>query len=94
MIRFAAACLMLLPLPLRAQSPIAEVVCAPTQQMTQKLSRQYGGSRRATGLRAPEELVEIWANEGGDWTMVITYASGRSCIVAMGEHWTAEGPPA
>lgn len=94
MIRLATALLVMLPFPLRAASPIAEVVCAPTHQMTHRLTRQFGESRRATGLRGPEELVEIWADEGGDWTMVITYASGRSCIVAMGEHWTAQEPPA
>ncbi|WP_280138457.1 hypothetical protein [Aliiruegeria lutimaris] len=31
--------------------------------------------------------MELWAGERGDWTLMMTCASGRSCIVAMGEHW-------
>ena len=30
--------------------------------------------------------------QNGDWTMVIAYASGTSCIVAMGEHWSVLAP--
>ncbi len=70
-----------------AASPIAEVICAPSDQMTRKLVEQFGTARRATGLRSPEEVVEIWTDDQGDWTMIISYASGQSCIVAMGEHW-------
>ncbi|WP_298847375.1 hypothetical protein [uncultured Ruegeria sp.] len=31
--------------------------------------------------------MEVWTDQNGDWTMVVTYATGTSCIVAMGEHW-------
>lgn len=70
-----------------AASPIGEVVCASSAQMTQRLTRQMGVRKRATGLRSPEEIMEAWTRPNGDWTMVISYASGTSCIVAMGEHW-------
>jgi len=85
MIRLAAL-LTLLATPLAA-SPIAEVICAPTTQMQVKLERQYGTTRAATGLRGPEQVMEVWTDAQGDWTMVVRYASGTSCIVAMGEHW-------
>lgn len=70
-----------------AANPIAEVLCAPTDAMKRKLTQQFGTTRHATGLRNPEEIVEIWTDSRGDWTMVITYSSGRSCIVAMGAAW-------
>lgn len=73
-------------------SPIAEVICAPSDQMTRKLTQQFGTTRHASGLRSPEEVVEIWTDSDGDWTMVIAYASGRSCIVAMGAYWRETGP--
>lgn len=76
--------------PAASGSPIAEVICAPKQQMKERLTLQYGETRRATGMRNPEEIMEVWADPAGDWTMVITYASGKSCIVAMGEHWHEE----
>lgn len=78
--------------PAMANSPIADVVCAPSDQMKQRLTQQLGTTRRATGLRSPQEMMEIWTDARGGWTMVLTYASGRSCIVAMGDYWNEEGP--
>lgn len=68
-------------------NPIAEVVCAPKDRLEQKLRVQFGNSPMAMGVRSPSEIMEIWTSDAGDWTLVITYASGRSCIVAMGESW-------
>jgi hypothetical protein len=31
--------------------------------------------------------MEVWTDEAGGWTLVVSYAHGTSCIVAMGEHW-------
>ncbi len=87
MIRLLPITIALVASPLQAQSPIAEVLCAPSSQLEAKLKGQFGTTRRATGLRNPEEVVEVWTSQNGDWTLVIAYASGRSCIVAMGEHW-------
>lgn len=81
------AALVSLALPVEANSPIAEVLCEDTQKLTDKLVHQFGEKRTATGLRGPEQIVEIWTDRQGDWTMVITYATGTSCIVAMGEEW-------
>lgn len=70
-----------------AANPIADVICEPTPKMTAKLSQQFQSERQSMGLRGPEQVVEVWTDKRGDWTMVITYASGNSCIVAMGEAW-------
>ena len=37
------------------------------------------------GLRGPDEVMELWENADGDWTLIITYAGGKRCIVAMGK---------
>lgn len=79
--------------PALATSPIAHVICEPTEVMHQKLTRQFGETRAATGLRGREQIMEVWTDKQGDWTMVVTYASGTSCIVAMGEEWTPVTPP-
>jgi len=68
-------------------SPIAEVICATGDDMTRRLTQDFGETRHALGLRGPGQVMEIWTGEGGDWTMVVRYSSGRACIVAMGEHW-------
>lgn len=78
----------------QASSPIAEVICAPKEEMTAKLERQFGARRVASGVRSIEQVMEVWASDAsGDWTLVMTYASGKSCIVAMGEHWDTFTPP-
>ncbi|KAJ56535.1 hypothetical protein ACMU_06230 [Actibacterium mucosum KCTC 23349] len=73
-------------------SPIAEVVCAPRDEMVQRLERQMGERKVASGLRGPEEIMEMWSSDRGDWTLVMTYAAGHSCIVAMGEHFVPSLP--
>ncbi|MCI5098095.1 MAG: hypothetical protein MRY77_17420 [Rhodobacteraceae bacterium] len=51
-----------------------------------------GSKRIATGLRGREQIMEVWSDNRGEWVMVVTYASGQSCIVAMGEDWMPVGP--
>ena len=75
-------------------TPIAEVICAPSEQMTNKLTRQFGETQMGRGLRGPGQIMELWTDRHGDWTLVVRYAAGHACIVAMGEHWAgSEEPP-
>ena len=73
-------------------SPIADVICAQSEELNTRLTQQYGSQRQATGLRGRGQVMEVWTDRQGDWTMVVRYASGTSCIVAMGEHWTELDP--
>lgn len=84
-----------LALPASAASPIAEVICAPRGEMRQTLSDRFGVQQSGLGTRDPETVMEVWTSQSsGDWTLVLTYADGKSCIVAMGENWQAMEPPA
>lgn len=79
---------MMLAAPAMAASPIAEVICAPSDEMSDRLTRHHGEKRQGLGFRDPDSRMELWSSEQtGDWTLVVAYASGRSCIVAMGQHW-------
>lgn len=80
---------------LLAQSPIADVICAPRAEMVHKLSHQFGERRAGMGVRDPESVMEVWQSDrSGRWTLVMNYADGKSCIVAMGEGWeTLPGDP-
>ena len=88
--------LFLLPLliagPASAASPIAEVICEPTAALHDKLAHRFGAARAASGIRDPEQVMEVWTDPQGDWTLVVTYATGTSCIVAMGEDWNSTRP--
>jgi hypothetical protein len=74
-------------LPVRAESPIAEVICAPRAEMVDRLTVRMGSRVAATGIRDIEAVIEVWTAPSGQWTMVQTYTDGQSCIVAMGEAW-------
>ena len=44
-------------------------------------------------MRGQESIIEVWAIPAtGEWTLVQTYANGRSCIVGMGEGWETLTP--
>ena len=71
--------------PSRANpGPIAEIICAPSAQITDRLQTHLHASRSWQGMRSPDEVMELWENPRGDWTLIIARASGVSCIVAMG----------
>ena len=84
---------LLVPLPVAAQSPIAEVVCGPRAVIVQRLQAGQGARLAGSGLRDMETVVEVWADPSGDWTLVQSYSNGQACILAMGEVWEAAPPP-
>ena len=79
--------LVLAAVPAHATSPIAEVICAPRDEMVQRLTVQYRSSLAGMGVRNVDAVMEVWAAPDGEWTLVQTYTDGRSCIVAMGSNW-------
>lgn len=87
-------CLALLPLPMQAESPIAEVICAPRAQMVARLTRLYGPQPAASGLRDTDTVIEVWSSPRGDWALLQTGANGQACLLAMGEAWHTARPTA
>lgn len=85
--RIIVSLIVLSALPARAQSPIADVICAPRAEMVQRLTRAYGASLAASGVRDVEAVMEVWTAPSGNWTLVQTYTDGQSCILAMGADW-------
>lgn len=85
--------LLALSAPAAAESPIAEIVCAPSAEMRDRLTRDYGATLTGTGLRDQDSVMELWSSTRGDWTLVVSYATGLRCIVAMGEAWDSVAPP-
>ena len=77
---------------LAAVSPVAEIICAPGDQMRERITDQFGETLSGRGLRDADSMLEVWSSERGTWTLTISYADGRRCILAMGEHWDAPLP--
>lgn len=96
MYRVLAACLLLpLGLPVAAQPPLGDVYCDETDAIHRKLTAQFGEVRQGLGVHSPESVMELWAHpDTGAWTLVRTYASGRACVVALGDNWADLSAPA
>lgn len=81
--------------PAVAASPIAEILCAPRDELVQKLTTQFSAQQTGIGMRDPDSVMEVWTSDrSGEWTLVLSYTDGNSCIVAMGQHWQAVENPA
>jgi hypothetical protein len=84
--------------PAFAVDPIAAIICADRETMLRRLEVEYGAARQGWGLRGNGSVMEVWAVPAtGEWTLVQSYADGRTCIVAIGESWenpVAEADPA
>lgn len=59
--------------------------CADRATVHFKLADTYGESRVGVGLQNETRVFEVWANlETGTWTILLSMASGTSCVMASG----------
>ena len=62
--------------------------CAPRPAIVERLSQQYGETRRGVGLVQQGSVMEVYASaETGTWTIVVTLPSGITCLVASGQSY-------
>lgn len=73
--------------PAIVDAPFPATICHSTERISDRLSQQQGAERTARGTQSPDQILEVWTNSSGAWTLVVTYATGVSCIVAMGDDW-------
>jgi hypothetical protein len=80
--------LMTASLLLSAGSAAAQSVCAPRDQIVQRLAEKYGETRKGYGLQNAKVIVELYASEEtGTWTLIATRSDGMSCAMAVGKAW-------
>jgi len=64
-----------------------QTICALRDDMGKMLDQRFAEQPKAAGL-AGEQIVELLVSENGSWTILVTNADGRSCVVTGGEEWT------
>lgn len=71
-----------------AETASAQQACAPREKVTLKLEEKYSEKVVWRGL-APsgQALFELFVNEAGSWTVIVSDPHGQSCVVAVGESW-------
>ncbi|MCV6594367.1 MAG: hypothetical protein OIF48_15545 [Silicimonas sp.] len=66
----------------------AQTHCADRDAVVDRLEVKYGESFSGGGIRNEKSIYEVWmSEENGTWTILLTRADGKSCIVASGTDW-------
>lgn len=69
-------------------------LCGPRGEFLRQLARNYGEAPVAAGLVSNGAVLEVLASESGSWTIILTRADGKSCVVAAGSSWEELAVPA
>ena len=63
-------------------------VCGAHAEIAGKLAEHYREKRIGYGILADGRMVEMYATAGGEtWSLVVTWTSGMSCLMAVGQRW-------
>ncbi len=65
----------------------AQVPCAPRDEIVDALSEHYKEVPAGIGLAPPGRVFELYVSDNGTWTLLLTTAYGRSCVIGAGENW-------
>ncbi len=88
MFKYIASAIILLGTAATTLPAHAKNVCNTREHFVKKLTEDLGEVSRAIGVQNDKQIVEFWSSEKtGNWTMLVTQANGRSCIVAVGSKW-------
>ena len=93
----AATLLLYAVLDIRPAS--AQSACGNRTDILSELAKYYSERPQAMGLSADGKVVEVLASSTGNWTILVNYPGGQTCVVAVGENWeilpaVAAGPSA
>ena len=67
---------------------LASPVCGDRSKVIDSLSAKYSEEPVAVGVTSNGGVIEVLkAPDGQTWTILFTYPSGPSCLVASGEAW-------
>lgn len=72
----------------------AKFPCAPRAEIVTVLLDKLKETPLALGKTLDGSVIEVFVSQARSWTILLTSASGMSCIAAAGENWTeAAGRP-
>jgi hypothetical protein len=76
-----------------AISPSHAIACAERDAMMSRLNSKFNEQLRAIGMVSATGVLEVLVSKNGTWTILMTMANGRSCLVASGQHWEQVATP-
>ena len=83
-VTFIAAIMVLL---IFAESVSAQILCGQRNQIITTLLRNHAEVPIGRGFVNDSEIIEVLAAKNGSFTVLLTYPTGISCLIAMGQYW-------
>ena len=60
----------------------AQPVCGDHKTVSDRLKKSHDEAPVSMGITIGGGVIEVYASEGGTWTLVITQPNGLSCLIA------------
>ena len=79
-----AAFIALLATPVGAQT-----VCGERAKFIEMLGSKYLEQPVSMGLTSTGAVIEVLTSPKGSWSILLTYPTGSTCMIAAGDTWEA-----
>src|SRR5262245_27177114 len=86
--------LSLIALPLLSAASVAAQpsVCGDRHDVLDQLKNKFGESPVGVGLTDQGDVLELTTSETGTWTLMLSFADGKSCLISSGDNWETARP--
>jgi hypothetical protein len=78
-----AAMMLLSTTPALAQ----QMACGDRNDLLAHLKDKFKESATGAGMTGNGAVMELMTSDSGSWTLILTFPTGRSCLVATGDGW-------
>jgi len=82
------AALAMLATPAMAQQQ--QMACGERTGLLEHLKDKFKESAAGVGMTGNGAVIELMTSESGSWSLILTFPSGRSCLMATGDGWEQE----
>ena len=87
--RWIAAILGAAFIALHATPVSAQTVCGERDKFIEMLGSKYLEEPVSMGLTSTGAVIEVLTSPKGSWSILLTYPTGSTCMVAAGDKWEA-----
>ena len=67
----------------------AQTVCGERAKFIEMLGKKYLEAPVSMGLTSTGAVIEVLTSPKGSWSILLTYPTGATCMVAAGDKWEA-----
>jgi len=82
---FLTACVS--PQAVESQAVETNSVCGSHKEVVHALQVAAKEQQQAAGVTSKGNLIEIWVGPRNTWSLTITFPSGKTCVLDVGNDW-------